>query len=681
MSISPPDNFPNLFLQKHSLLLKNFPPSPPPITATFSHYLKTNEVPPEWAIPLVKSAVQGAHQEFTNLESLLFDIQSLKTVVEGRMKEYDTFRIQHTRVCSPMRILPTEILTAIFHLCLYPEGEGGLDLLEHEAHTDDPPWVFGQVCRRWRSICIETPSLWENEIGNAPLRLNSWGVLELKKALLLCPPFFLPLALDSIRGQHTLAERRELKPLLSQIGELILNFVTQADLLYLSDNYNGAFDKLKKLRVKLRDSDDAYDSVIPFSVFQKVSSLYISCGLVRYDSHSLIHGELECIKRFGLPGSWSNLTIFEAEWLPAHYLYHILQSAPSLTECRFDYIPGIDDERAVEKILHPNLRALSLWSTLTPWLPNTHLDAICLPALKTLHILDYRTFSKTSSFMQFIGHMSSSLTELILSPFLPQELLDSLIGSCCQLRRFHLRTVTNQTLVNLTIRLDGVGRSNFLPVLRTLTLKPPPDIGLLLDMVKSRTFESGSPAHTLGLQPLEEVCLELSTGRTGNFREIYCILQDMDVERYDLLESIIGEFDEFNEEPRAIGAMDIFDKLDRGLAPNEVYYLTVSHFFNAYCFPWLSLLTQWFQRAQSVTYFLNYVLNGEDIDDQTRERARKVGEEWPQVVREYTKVPRWYEVYSDETEQCHEAQMVYRTGVKQMDSKDTFVGQLFPQTR
>ena len=93
------------------------------------------------------------------------------------------------------------------------------------------------------------------------------------------------------------------------------------------------------------------------------------------------------------------------------------------------------------------------------------------------------------------------------------------------------------------------------------------------------------------------------------------------------------------------------------------------------------MLTQWFQRAQSVTYFLNYVLNGEDIDEQTRERARKVGEEWQQVVREYTKVPRWYEVYNDETEQCHEAQMVYRTGVKQMDSKDTFVGQLFPQTR
>jgi hypothetical protein len=61
-------------------------------------------------------------------------------------------------------LLPSELFITIFHLC--PQTKD-IDLTQvgvssNKYVIENGPWTLSHVCRKWRSICISTPSLWSD---------------------------------------------------------------------------------------------------------------------------------------------------------------------------------------------------------------------------------------------------------------------------------------------------------------------------------------------------------------------------------------------------------------------------------------------------------------------------------------------------------------------------------------
>lgn len=107
----------------------------------------------------VKAWINAATFYLTELQ------RDLSTVAEcvHRVQKVEKFEaisifLEHCRaVITPVRMLPNEILTRIFFETLPSPlhlNFKGLKLMQ------DQPWKAAQVCSRWRSAAMETPSLW-----------------------------------------------------------------------------------------------------------------------------------------------------------------------------------------------------------------------------------------------------------------------------------------------------------------------------------------------------------------------------------------------------------------------------------------------------------------------------------------------------------------------------------------
>ncbi|KAF7363773.1 hypothetical protein MSAN_01035100 [Mycena sanguinolenta] len=61
----------------------------------------------------------------------------------------------HKALVSPMRLVPQEILQAIFLSCLPSQHNALIDF-------NEAPLLLGRVCRHWRSVAYSTPILWSS---------------------------------------------------------------------------------------------------------------------------------------------------------------------------------------------------------------------------------------------------------------------------------------------------------------------------------------------------------------------------------------------------------------------------------------------------------------------------------------------------------------------------------------
>ncbi|KAJ7483482.1 hypothetical protein FB451DRAFT_991164, partial [Mycena latifolia] len=64
---------------------------------------------------------------------------------------------------SPLRRMPPELLGEIFSWTLPSVQEA---LGRRRFQDKHSPWVFTQVCHRWRAVALSTPSLWSQIVIN-----------------------------------------------------------------------------------------------------------------------------------------------------------------------------------------------------------------------------------------------------------------------------------------------------------------------------------------------------------------------------------------------------------------------------------------------------------------------------------------------------------------------------------
>ncbi|KIM38717.1 hypothetical protein M413DRAFT_447665 [Hebeloma cylindrosporum] len=123
------------------------------------HLLTSNSPPSVEERNLIHAALTRASEEERSLAVRSSYVHPEDDSFENRRElsqlgQLQTFIRIHERLLSPLRSLPPELLSLIFSFCV-PHAE------DSSRRWDTlPAFSIVQVCRRWRTIGIDTPALW-----------------------------------------------------------------------------------------------------------------------------------------------------------------------------------------------------------------------------------------------------------------------------------------------------------------------------------------------------------------------------------------------------------------------------------------------------------------------------------------------------------------------------------------
>ncbi|KAF9050441.1 hypothetical protein BJ165DRAFT_1525663 [Panaeolus papilionaceus] len=121
------------------------------------HLITSNESPTEAEREELEDALRA---EYALLESTRLHANECSDAKEyerlqWKIAESKLFIHQHESILSPIRALPTEILHHIFLYCVsYPVSL-------RNCKWRNKSYAVSQVCRRWRSVALATPKLWD----------------------------------------------------------------------------------------------------------------------------------------------------------------------------------------------------------------------------------------------------------------------------------------------------------------------------------------------------------------------------------------------------------------------------------------------------------------------------------------------------------------------------------------
>ncbi|KAJ7464475.1 hypothetical protein FB451DRAFT_1263612 [Mycena latifolia] len=121
-----------------------------------SDILDTNDPPAEVDIPSIHEFIARGSARRTHLDT---KIASLKASLDELLQDRDPLDTEirkHEGAVSPLRRMPTELLSLIFKYTLPPHG--------HFPRVDSGPWAIAAVCSRWRTIVLSQPTLWSTVV-------------------------------------------------------------------------------------------------------------------------------------------------------------------------------------------------------------------------------------------------------------------------------------------------------------------------------------------------------------------------------------------------------------------------------------------------------------------------------------------------------------------------------------
>ncbi|KAJ7645983.1 hypothetical protein DFH06DRAFT_1136141 [Mycena polygramma] len=150
-----------------------------------------------------------------------------------------------TALDSPIPLLPPEITAAIFEHCLPPYPRQHRSLKQPWPSPGEAPLLLGQICRQWREISLNTPTLWQT-IAFA----DSMSVELLKVWLSRTrgrPLYLYIIAIDAARADLIM---RAVMPYCSQWQDVCLRQLPLLALLHLD---KAVFPRLERLNLSSRE--------------------------------------------------------------------------------------------------------------------------------------------------------------------------------------------------------------------------------------------------------------------------------------------------------------------------------------------------------------------------------------------------------------------------------------------
>ncbi|KAJ7654601.1 hypothetical protein DFH06DRAFT_1474504 [Mycena polygramma] len=347
--------------------------------ASRHHTLLNSNEPPEGSdLAFIHSVVSETEKRLTCLDDDITKLQKTLNQLEELRVLLSRYRAQNRAILSPLRRLPTEVLSEIFLWTSPTVGEDARTGSKLDVGAS--PWVLTHINARWRAIALSTPSLWSlimitysEECAAAsayPLSLIESQLRRSQTQALKIHFHTSPGAASSpqIRVFDLLSKHS------SRWEELSLGLTV--DLVPSLPALRDRIPSLRRLWIQWNeeeltrvDSIDGFQtapSLLDASVFNEYRS--ISCAL---PVHQLTRYELDC--------SWQTHRA-------------VLKLAPKLVEVRIDV--DFDDE---------------------PW-PSPD-EIIDLPALRRLHVsdaevLDYVKVPALEGLSLWVGIYTSDLTHL-----------------------------------------------------------------------------------------------------------------------------------------------------------------------------------------------------------------------------------------------------------------------------
>ncbi|KAJ7595687.1 hypothetical protein C8J56DRAFT_386774 [Mycena floridula] len=118
--------------------------------------LKSNNPPSPEQETSIRKAIQDAERHMKSLGQQIDKLQKALRQLGDQRQALDHFAGEHRRIMSPVRKIPSELVSEIAMFFVARETSGvPLDVR-------NGPWVFGQVSSQWRRVVLSLPSIWSN---------------------------------------------------------------------------------------------------------------------------------------------------------------------------------------------------------------------------------------------------------------------------------------------------------------------------------------------------------------------------------------------------------------------------------------------------------------------------------------------------------------------------------------
>ncbi|KAJ6484208.1 hypothetical protein C8R45DRAFT_1148600 [Mycena sanguinolenta] len=137
--------------------------------ARFAELLVTNEAPRELELALIKPIAEATSARLASLDAEIARLEERVRELSAERTALSKYHAHNTRILSPVRRIPVEILSEIF-LWASPSV---YDVFDPEGS----PWTLTHVCAKWRAIALSKPSLWS--LINVDFSVSAQYPLEL----------------------------------------------------------------------------------------------------------------------------------------------------------------------------------------------------------------------------------------------------------------------------------------------------------------------------------------------------------------------------------------------------------------------------------------------------------------------------------------------------------------------
>lgn len=453
----------------------------------------------------------------TQLTGIVHQIAALLASLDSlllRRDQMHTIIRDHKAVLNPIRRLPADILFTIFSFCTPSLDVRDMDGKHHYDSLDvrNSPWVLGRVCRRWRSLLAELPTLWSSvnvvidakSVEPRPIHHSQYLLGRLLQNAKSCP-----LSVGLYSGGKLL----DANPLLHTITpysdrwrELRVFFPKRESFKHLGYT-KGCLSSLQTLHLQAGPhAVTMHETCDTFAVAPQLREL-------------IVNNFRDVVRGFSLP--WSQITRYQCCSSGVGHLT-TLKEMPHLEECSLGFGSRIPEDVPVPlpKVRLASLKKLHIKDTgKTIGSLLTHLWAPSLQYLKLVSCVMLNDFGPlvAHDFNKFIARSACPLVELDL-PWLP-SLTDtdvlSLLTSTPTIQKIDLASdiLTDHFIAQLRYQNDV---EPIAPNLHSITIESLGersifDPELLLDMVESRwDIDDGVTGDTRQVKVVRLRCLELN---------------------------------------------------------------------------------------------------------------------------------------------------------------------------
>jgi hypothetical protein len=403
---------------------------------------------PHRVIQSIRACMQEHDLKVSQLDKLLGAIDKARELVISRHAEHASLAKAYRGALSPLRNFPAELLEQIFLLCV--------GSVYDSLSPGNPPWVFGKVCRRWRSVALSSPRLWSVIPAlNSGTKFHT--PFKTPERITMKSNFHVELLSTSLRLSRTLPLHLDFsihpgdvngRPMLDVISSHLhrcRSLAVTTDTIYLpllNQAFQNKSPTLHCVTISIVGSTIELARCDSLSSLQHLSNIRVlginvhSKDISAVNTGPFISSWLKI--------TWSNLTTFSGHGIQMQYVTDLLHNAPSLIKCSFTDLLPLNDATCFTVVKHTSLRSFEfiVWQDFD--IPAGLWDFLTLPFLVELSIPVDDNRITVDSLVSFFLRSSCSLSTLTLKG----EWFNS--GNMCTI----LTSLKSSPLINLNLNFE-----------------------------------------------------------------------------------------------------------------------------------------------------------------------------------------------------------------------------------